>query len=114
MQLPQNKLHANIIEELMHKTVYLKKFLLLITLLNLTSCLSSNVDRANNQPSREDGREMSQTKGEEDVFLDWFTASTLKGTDTVSSSEAKLFINNVYQTLDNKIFDPTFKKELRQ
>jgi hypothetical protein len=49
----------------------------------------------------------------EDVSLEWFTSSQLKPTDTVSASEAKAFINNVYQTLDNKIFDPAFKREER-
>jgi C-terminal processing protease CtpA/Prc len=49
----------------------------------------------------------------EAVSLEWFTSSQLKPTDTVSASEAKAFINNVYQTLDRKIFDPTFKKAER-
>jgi hypothetical protein len=49
----------------------------------------------------------------EDISLEWFTSSQLKPTDTVSASEAKAFINNVYQTLHNKIFDPAFKKEER-
>lgn len=49
----------------------------------------------------------------EAISLEWFTSSQLKPTDTVSASEAKAFINNVYQTLDNKIFDPAFKKEER-
>ncbi|HEY9623958.1 MAG TPA: S41 family peptidase [Crinalium sp.] len=55
----------------------------------------------------------SQTT-EEDVSLDWFTSSPLSGTDTVSTTEAKLFVNDVYQKLDAHIFDPTFKQELRE
>ena len=51
---------------------------------------------------------------EKDVSLDWFTSSTLSDTDPVSSSEAKLFVNDVYQKLDANIFDPTFKKNLRE
>lgn len=50
----------------------------------------------------------------EDISLDWFTASKLKGTDIVSLKDAKLFINDVYQTLDAKIFDPAFKKDIRE
>jgi Peptidase family S41 len=49
----------------------------------------------------------------EEVSLEWFTSSQLKPTDTVSASEAKTFLNNVYQKLDNKIFDPAFKQEER-
>ncbi|WP_153061800.1 S41 family peptidase [Gloeocapsopsis dulcis] len=51
---------------------------------------------------------------EEDLSLDWFTSSTLSGTDPVSSAEAKVFVNDVYQKLDANIFNPTFKKELRE
>ncbi|MBH8561873.1 hypothetical protein I8748_06740 [Nostoc sp. CENA67] len=43
-----------------------------------------------------------------------FTSSELKSADTISSEDAKLFVNNLYQTIDNNIFDPTFKNELRQ
>ncbi|MCC5639077.1 hypothetical protein LC593_25245 [Nostoc sp. CHAB 5844] len=50
----------------------------------------------------------------EEISLDWFTSSKLKNTDVISSSDAKLFVNNVYQTLDSNIFDPAFKKELRE
>ncbi|MDM9384531.1 S41 family peptidase [Chlorogloeopsis sp. ULAP01] len=49
----------------------------------------------------------------EAVSLDWFTSSRLKSKDNVSASQAKAFINNVYQTLDSKIFDPAFKKDER-
>ncbi len=51
---------------------------------------------------------------EDDVSLDWFTSSKLKSTDIISSSQARVFINDVYQTLDAKIFDPAFKKEERE
>ncbi|ARV58877.1 hypothetical protein BZZ01_09740 [Nostocales cyanobacterium HT-58-2] len=100
----------------MYTIGYLMRFLLLITLLGLTSCLSSNVSQVNNEPSGKSASEMGQTQEneKEDVSLDWFTSSKLKSTDIVSKEEAKLFVNNVYQTLDNNIFDPAFKKELRQ
>ncbi|MCC5653456.1 S41 family peptidase [Nostoc sp. XA013] len=53
-------------------------------------------------------------KDKEEVSLDWFTDSKLKSTDTISSSEGKLFVNNVFQTLDKNIFNPTFKRQLRE
>ncbi|WNN88876.1 S41 family peptidase [Gloeocapsopsis dulcis] len=51
---------------------------------------------------------------ETDVSLNWFTDSQLKPTDTVSASEAKAFVRNVYQMIDDKIFDPAFKKAERK
>jgi C-terminal processing protease CtpA/Prc len=98
----------------MYKTKHLAGFLVLITLLGLTSCLSSKGSQVSARPNEESVSEASQTQEEEDVSLNWFASSTLKGTDIVSSSEAKLFINDVYQTLNNKIFDPAFKKEERE
>ncbi|WP_375505102.1 S41 family peptidase [uncultured Nostoc sp.] len=53
-------------------------------------------------------------KPDQEITLDWFTDSKLKSTDTISDSDAKLFVNNVFQTLDNNIFNPTFKKQLRE
>ncbi|MFQ4146480.1 S41 family peptidase [Chlorogloeopsis sp. ULAP02] len=55
----------------------------------------------------------STQESTEAVSLDWFTSSQLKSKDNVSASQAKAFINNVYQTLDSKIFDPAFKKDER-
>ncbi len=81
-------------------------------LLNLISCTGSRFTPwQSSQPSMQSS--MSQDI-EKDVSLDWFTSSTLSDTDPVSSSEAKLFVNDVYQKLDANIFDPTFKKNLRE
>lgn len=96
----------------MHKTKYLTKFLLLVAILGLVGCLSSKVFSVHNAPDRKRA-EISQAQ-KEDVSLEWFTSSKLKNTDIVSASEAKLFINNLYHVLDDKIFDPTFKKEERE
>lgn len=83
-------------------------------LLSLTSCRSNPNNQVNNKPSEANTNETSQTSGTEDVSLAWFTASTLKDTDVVSASEAKSFIQNVYQTLDDQIFDPAFKQKIRE
>lgn len=93
----------------MHKTRHLINFLLLVVLLGLGSCLSSEVSPVNNAPNEKRASEISQAQ-EDDVSLEWFTSSQLKDTDIISASDAKLFVNNVYQVLDNKIFDPSFKK----
>lgn len=53
-------------------------------------------------------------KDNEEISLDWFTSAKLKPTDTIPSKEAKLFVANVYQTLNKNIFEPNFKKEHRQ
>lgn len=98
----------------MHKTVRLTKGLLLFALLSLVSCGVNLSEGANSKPSEARTSETSQTNDEEDVSLEWFTASTLKETDIVSALEAKSFINNVYQTLDDNIFDPAFKQEVRE
>lgn len=94
----------------MQKIEFIKRLLLLIALLNLVGCqaLRSPSER---KPASQISN-VSQTE-EEDVSLDWFTSSQLEPTDTVSTSEAKAFINNVYQILDAEIFDPAFKKEER-
>ncbi|MCU0533902.1 MAG: S41 family peptidase [Hydrococcus sp. Prado102] len=89
----------------MHKIAILSKILILFGFLSLTSCLSINGDRVG---------ETHQTKDEKDISLNWFASSALKETDIISSSEAKLFVINAYQTLDDKIFDPAFKKEERK
>lgn len=94
----------------MHKTRHMINFLLLVALLGLGSCLSSEVSPVNNAPNEKRASEISQSQEKEDVSLEWFTSSQLKDTDIISASDAKLFINNVYQVLDNKIFDPAFKK----
>lgn len=100
------------VRESMPKSEYLKS-LLIVTLLSLTNCQFSNGSQVSHQPSGEISNNASQVK-EEDVSLDWFTSSTLKGTDIISSSEAESFINDVYQTLDSNIFDPAFKEKERE
>jgi len=95
----------------MQKTELSRRLLLLITLLSLASCQFLN-------PSQHRERQLIKSNDVEsaeqtDVSLDWFTSAQLKPTDTVSASEAKAFISDVYQTLDNKIFDPAFKKDKR-
>ena len=94
-------------------TRHLINFLLLVALLGLGSCLSSEVSPVNNAPNEKRTSEINQAQ-EEDVSLEWFTSSKLEDTDIVSASDAKLFINNVYQILDDKIFDPAFKKGERE
>lgn len=82
------------------------------TLLHLVSCAGSRLTPwQSSDPSLQSSR-FQET--EEDVSLGWFTSSTLSATDTVSTTEAKLFVNDVYQKLDANIFDPTFKKEFRE
>jgi hypothetical protein len=96
----------------MPKTKYFKTSFLFITLLGLVGCqfwASSQTQ----QPSAIIASSPNQVE-EEDVSLDWFTSSSLRGTDVISSSEAKSFIYDVYQTLDSKIFDPDFKAAERQ
>ncbi|MUL38706.1 hypothetical protein BWI75_20870 [Gloeocapsopsis sp. AAB1 = 1H9] len=95
----------------MQKTKFIKRLVLLITLLNLTSCQFSNPSQSNNQPLK--ANNVTSTE-ETDVSLNWFTDSQLKPTDTVSASEAKAFVRNVYQMIDDKIFDPAFKKAERK
>lgn len=82
-------------------------------LLNVSSC---TIDKStSSQPSTHSSLQSpTSQETEEQVSLDWFTSSTLRGTDIVSSAEAKLFVNDVYQKLDDNIFDPTFKQELRE
>lgn len=94
----------------MHKSRHLINFLLLVALLDLESCLSSEVSPVNNAPYEKRASEISQSQDKEDVSLEWFTSSKLKDTDIVSALDATLFINNIYQILDDKIFDPAFKK----
>jgi hypothetical protein len=101
------------IQELMPKTVSLKKIFLFFALLSLASCGFRSDDRTS-QSSTAHQSPAIQPNDTEAVSLEWFTASPLQGTDRVSVSEAKSFINNVYQTLDDKIFDPAFKREIRQ
>ncbi len=81
-------------------------------LLHLISCTGNSITLS--QPSEPSLHSPISQEVAEAVSLDWFTSSTLSGADTVSSLEAKLFVNDVYQTLDNNIFDPTFKEELRE
>ncbi|MBD1998774.1 hypothetical protein H6G00_19440 [Leptolyngbya sp. FACHB-541] len=95
----------------MSKIEYLKRGFLLVTLLGFLGCQPTNTDRVSQQLS-EDTSSVNQT--EDEVSLDWFTSSALEDTDIISSSEAKLFIENVYQTLDREIFDPAFKKAGRE
>lgn len=83
---------------------YLAKFSLIVVLLSLTSCLTSHRSQVNQKSSQ----------SEQEVSLDWFTASPLKDTDMVSTSEAKRFIEDIYQTIDEQIFDPAFKKQERE
>lgn len=97
----------------MPKTKFLIRFFFLITLVSLTSCQFFNKSQVDHQSSEGSISNVTQAQ-KQDVSLDWFTSSTLKGTDTISSSEAKLFIHDVYQTLDSKIFDPAFKKDERE
>jgi hypothetical protein len=87
----------------MQKIGYVAKFFLIVVLLGLTSCFASN-SQANKESSQ----------SEEKVSLDWFVASPLKDTDIVSNAEAKLFIEEIYQIIDEKIFDPAFKKRERE
>ncbi|MEP0921733.1 S41 family peptidase [Leptolyngbya sp. ST-U4] len=94
----------------MQKTEFIKRLVLLITLLNLTSCQLSNPSQSNNQPLKVNDATSTE---ETDVSLNWFTDSQLKPTDTVSAAEAKAFVHNVYQTIDDQIFDPAFKKAER-
>jgi C-terminal processing protease CtpA/Prc len=100
--------------ELMKKTVRLIRFLLFITLVNLASCQFFNISQVSHQPHGKSSNNVSQAEVSEEVSLNWFTSSSFKGTDIVSSSEAKLFIRDIYQTLDSKIFDPAFKKQERE
>jgi C-terminal processing protease CtpA/Prc len=83
-------------------------------LLNVVGCTG---DKSASESAKLDpviaGAQSSPQESADDVSLDWFTSSQLKPTDTISASEAKKFANNVYQTLDRKIFDPSFKKEER-
>ncbi|MBD2102525.1 S41 family peptidase [Leptolyngbya sp. FACHB-261] len=95
----------------MQETKFIKRLLMLIALLNLAGCQFFNSFRGHDRQSQ--GTSVKPT-GITDVSLKWFTSSPLKSTDVVSASEAKAFINDVYQTLDNKIFDPTFKKQERE
>jgi hypothetical protein len=83
-------------------------------LLSVIGCAGNTSQRQNVDESVKRSPAATASTGKEDVSLDWFTSSPLKDTDIVSSSEAKLFINDVYQTLDDKIFDPAFKKDVRQ
>lgn len=86
----------------------------LLSVVGCTQNKSANESvRANSTIAKSQSSPSSTQASEEDVSLEWFTSSQLKSTDTVSASEAKAFINNVYQTLDRKIFDPTFKKAER-
>jgi hypothetical protein len=94
----------------MRKNEFIKGFLLLITLLNLTSCQFSNLSQRNNQPLKVNAGTSTE---ETEVSLKWFTDSPLKPTDTVSAFEAKAFVLNVYQTIDDNIFDPAFKQAER-
>jgi C-terminal processing protease CtpA/Prc len=94
----------------MQKTKFIKRLVLLITLLNLTSCQFSSLFQHNNQPLKTNNG--TSTK-ETEVTLDWFINSQLKSTDTISAAEAKAFVRNVYQTIDDRIFDPAFKKAER-
>ncbi|KAB8319765.1 hypothetical protein SD81_013215 [Tolypothrix campylonemoides VB511288] len=98
----------------MKKTVRLMRFLLFVTLVGLASCQFFNGSQVSHQPHGKSSSNVSQAEVSGKVSLNWFTSSTFKGTDIVSSSEAKLFIRDVYQTLDSKIFDPAFKKEERE
>ncbi|MBD2054750.1 hypothetical protein H6F88_01695 [Oculatella sp. FACHB-28] len=95
----------------MSKIEYLKRGFLLATLLGFLGCQPTNTDRVSQQLS-EDTSSVNQT--EDEVSLDWFTSSALEDTDIISSPEAKLFIEDVYQTLDREIFDPAFKKAERE
>lgn len=96
--------------EVYAKTEFIRRLLLLITLLSLASCQFFN-------PSQRSERQLKANDVESaeqiDVSLDWFTSAQLKPADTVSASEAKAFINDVYQMLDDEIFDPAFKEEKR-
>lgn len=105
---PSSDRHFN--TEFMPKTKCLKNSLFFITLLTLTSC-QYWIHSQDQQPSTIVTSSPNQV--EDDVSLDWFTSSPLKGADVISSSEAKLFITDVYQTLNSKIFDPAFKAEER-
>lgn len=96
----------------MSKIEYLKRGFLLVTLLGFLGCQSANPNRVSQQTRQETTSRVNQT--EEEVSLDWFTSSDLENTDIISSSEAKLFIEDVYQTLDRQIFDPAFKKAERE
>lgn len=75
----------------MHKTRHLINLLLVLALLGLESCLSSEVSPVNNAPNRKRASEISQSQEKEDVSLEWFTSSKLKDTDIVSASDATLF-----------------------
>lgn len=97
----------------MPKTKHLTRFLLIITLVSVTSCQLFNKSQLDHQSSQGSISKVTQAQ-KQDVSLDWFTSSTLKGTNTISSSEAKLFIRDVYQTLESNIFDPKFKKDERE
>ncbi|TBR60280.1 hypothetical protein B4U84_05210 [Westiellopsis prolifica IICB1] len=97
----------------MPKTKHLTRFLLIITLVSVTSCQLSNKPQLDHQSNQGSISKVTQAQ-KQDVSLDWFTSSTLKGTDTISSEEAKLFIRDVYQTLESNIFDPKFKKDERE
>ena len=94
----------------MHKTQFIQQFLLLVTPLSLASCRSFGLSqRQERQVSVNSAKQAEIT----DVSLDWFADSELEPTDTVSASAAEAFVNNIYQTLDDKIFDPAFKQEER-
>ncbi|WP_197036133.1 S41 family peptidase [Fischerella sp. PCC 9605] len=82
-------------------------------LLNLVVCIGGKLTSSQASTPSSLQSPTSQ-KAEQEVSLAWFTSSKLRGTDIISSESAKLFVNNVYQTLDDKIFAPTFKKELRE
>lgn len=68
---------------------------------------------ANCQPSTQTPQTVKKTEQDE-VSLSWFTSSPLKGSDRISKSDAKSFIQHVYQSLDRQIFDPTFKQKERE
>ncbi|OUL17383.1 hypothetical protein BV372_35200 [Nostoc sp. T09] len=83
-------------------------------LLHILGCTTNKSVSSSPSTSPSASQLSTSYRGNEEISLDWFTSSKLKSTDTISSQEAKLFVNNVSQTLENNIFNPSFKKELRQ
>ncbi|WP_190945296.1 S41 family peptidase [Nostoc flagelliforme] len=92
------------------------KISLIITalLVNILGCAAKKAISSSLSSPSSSSQFSTSHRSNEEVSLDWFTDSKLKSTDPISVQEAKLFVNNVYQTLEQNIFDPTFNKELRQ
>ena len=94
----------------MQKTKFIQQFLLLVTLLILTGCRSFGLSRSQEQQVSDNSAKQAENT---DVSLSWFADSELEPIDIISASEAKAFVNNIYQTFDDEIFDPEFKQEER-